>query len=532
MFTKRIGNKKKLLQEIEERFGQPVSKDRVFYYINAYSNFNANAKESIDRKTWDDLAMDEVFSFIDRTESKTGEQVLSDILHRRRPKKEFEKFNSKVDYYAINSKARVQNTFLLKKYNGTSSYNLANLLLYKQTEKVPGWTYGFAVLAFLFAILSIFYNFFFLPFIGMVFINTLIHYYLKKKIYNHLLDFRNIKSLITFYPQILKNDNEEDFLSAEEKKIAKNISKKCFLLSLNIDVVDEFSSVLVYVSEIIKGAFLLDAVQFNKLMQLINQNSNTLLKLYKYIGSVDSAIAIASLKKGTEGCEPTFISNKRINANDVYHPLLEGCKRNSIALSSKSAIITGGNMSGKTTFLKVIGINAQLAQTINYTFSSKFEMPYLKIYSSIQNEDNLGEGISFFMDELLRTKQIIDSVDDVNEMALVLFDEVYRGTNSKDRITLASSVLNYLNRENCFVLATTHDLDILHLIKNSYEMFYFDNLFIDNKIIFDYKIQKGIQNKSNVVELIQSLHFPDEILSNTLNYRTKFKQNSAIKNKN
>lgn len=473
--------------------------------------------------------MDEVFNFIDRTESKTGEQVLFDILHRRRSKEEFQKFNSKVDYYSTNFKARLKNTFLLKKYNSTSSYNLANILLYKQTAKIPRWTYSFAALAFLFAILSIFYSFFFLPFIGIAFVNTLIHYYFKRNIYFHLLDFRNIKSLIAYYPKLLKNDNEEDFLSFEEKKIAKTISKKCFFLSLNIDVVDEFSAALIYISEIIKGAFLVDAVQFNKLIQLINQNSNTLLKLYKYIGYIDSAIAIASLKKGSEGCEPNFISDKKINANNVYHPLIDDCKSNSIALSSKSAIITGGNMSGKTTFLKVIGLNAQLAHTINYTFSSKFEMPYLKIYSSIQNEDNLEEGISFFMDELLRTKQIIDSVDTLNEMSLVLFDEVYKGTNSKDRITLASSVLNYLNRENCFVVATTHDLDILHFIKNSYEMFYFDNLFINNKIIFDYKIHKGIQNKTNVIELIQSLNFPDEILSNTLNYRTKFKRVSNIK---
>ncbi|MBN1650285.1 MAG: hypothetical protein JW857_03085, partial [Bacteroidales bacterium] len=291
----------------------------------------------------------------------------------------------------------------------------------------------------------------------------------------------------------------------------------------------EFSAALIYISEIIKGAFLVDAVQFNKLIHLINQNSSTLLKLYKYIGSVDSAIAIASLKKGSAGCEPNFISSKKITATNAYHPLIDDCKSNSISLSNQSAIITGGNMSGKTTFLKVIGINAQLAQTINYTFSSKFEMPYLKIYSSIQNVDNLEEGISFFMDELLKTKQIIDSVDTLNEMSLVLFDEVYKGTNSKDRITLASSVLNYLNRENCFVVATTHDLDILHFIKDSYEMFYFDNLFMNNKIIFDYKIHKGIQNKTNVIELIQSLSFPDEILANTLNYRAKFKHVSDIK---
>ena len=403
---------------------------------------------------------------------------------------------------------------------------MPNILFNDITSGIPNYIWVLALLSLLLLTLAIFNSSFFLPFLIVGVVNTALHYYFKKNINLHTLDFKNLKALDSCYEQLLKNDNENEVLSSSETKILNAISQKSLFLSLNIDVSNEFAAILFYVVEIVKGVFLADAIQFNRIISLINRNSRTILKAYRFVGKVDSAISVASLKSDNAVyAEPRFTDYNKLSVQDVYHPLIADCKRNSITVDGTNVVITGGNMSGKTSFLKTIGINVILARTINFTFSSRFELPYLKLFSSIRNEDNLSEGISFFMDELLRTKQIIDSLSSSSEIHLILIDEIYRGTNSKDRITLASAVLNFLTEKNCIVLVTTHDPDIIGFVRNSYEPFYFDNRFIDNKVVFDYEIHKGIQQKTNVVELIQSMDFPKEIVTNTIDYGEKFINN-------
>ena len=525
MFLKQFIKKKRklIIQEIVENFGKPVLKNRVINSINAYYRINANSDDSIDAKTWDDLEMDEIFNFIDRTSSKTGEQFLFNQLRKKQSEEEFNRFNSKVNFYLDNFENLISNTILLQKYNNISSYNLPLLLDEKQSSSIPKWTIGLGILSLCLGFFCIFFSFLLLPFIFIGIINTLLHYYYKKHINFHFYNFQNIKSLRDYYTRLLKNDNEDNFLSDKEMGILNIITKKCFFLSLNIEVADEFSAALFYLIEIIKGFFLADAIQFNSVIKLINKNSNTLLKVYCFIGIVDSSISIASVKKGTEGCEPSFVHDKKIKIINAYHPLIDNCIKNSISLIKQNAIITGGNMSGKTSFLKTVGINIHLSQTINYSFSNKMEIPRLSIFSSIENEDNLEQGISFFMDELLRTKEIIDKVNMTHEIHLILIDEIYKGTNSKDRISLASSVLNHLSKGNCIVFVTTHDLDIIDFVQKNYLTFYFGNSFEENMIVFDFKIQKGIQNRTNVIELIKALTFPTDVITNTITYGNKLR---------
>ncbi len=523
MQLKGLNRKNRIKLELEESFGNPSDKNVDIDLVKVYFNLNDENKSCIDERTWNDLDMDEVFSSVDRTLTKTGEQVLYQKLHCNFSKKEFLEFDSKVKHYLKNSDKRIDNSLILKKYNKSDSYNLPNILFNEVTSGIPKYIWVLSFLSLLLIGLTFINSSFFLPFLFVGVVNTSLHYYFKRNINLHTLDFKNLKALDVCCNQMFQNDNEKELLSNEEKKVLNTISKKSLFLSVNIDVSNEFSAILFYIVEIIKGIFLADAIQYNRIISLINKNSKLLLRAYRFVGCVDSAISVASLKTGyTNYVEPLFISGNKITALDVYHPLIADCKSNSIITNGSNAIITGGNMSGKTTFLKTIGVNVILAQTINFTFSSKFELPPLKLFSSIQNRDKLTEGISFFMDELLRTKQILKSIASSQDMHFILIDEIYRGTNSKDRITLASSVLNYLAKSHSMVFVTTHDLDIIDFVSDYYEQFYFDNRFVNNRVVFDYKIHQGVQKKTNVVELMKSLNFPKEIISNAIDYGSTF----------
>ena len=518
-----FNEKEKIRRRLEEDFGKPVEKERNIDLIRLYFDLKEKNENIVDGRTWDDLDMEEVFSFVDRTLTTTGEQILYDLLRNNCPVDETRKFDVKVKYYLREQNCRLDNSVALNRYSDSGSYNLPGILFNGVTSGIPKYVWVLSILSLLLMILTIANASFFIPFLVVGIVNTSLHYYFKKNINVHTLDFKNLKALDICFNKLVENDNEKEVLSGKEKRILNSISKKSLFLSINIDVSNELSALLFYVIEIVKGFFLADAIQFNRIISLINREKELIKRVFEFTGRVDAAISVASLKSGgIVYSEPLFVKDKKFDIVDLYHPLIKDCKRNGITIKDKNVVITGGNMSGKTTFLKTVGINVLLARTINFTFSSKFELPYLRIFSSIHNEDRLSEGVSFFMDELLRTKEVIESLSSSAGIILILIDEIYRGTNSKDRITLASSVLNFLAGKNCMVLVTTHDPDIIKFVKPNFEPFYFDNSFKDNKVVFDYKIHKGIQLKTNVVQLIKSLDFPEEIVNTTVEYGEKF----------
>lgn len=124
-------------------------------------------------------------------------------------------------------------------------------------------------------------------------------------------------------------------------------------------------------------------------------------------------------------------------------------------------------MSGKTSFLKTIGVNIVLAKSINCAFCDYIKLPVIKVVSSISNNESLLSGKSFFMDELTRIYDIVSGNDGSHLPHIILIDEIFRGTNAIDRISLAAATLLYLGNTDSKVMVTTHDLDLIALIKTS-----------------------------------------------------------------
>lgn len=516
--------KKQKIKDIINGFGKATSKERVISNINMFYRLNEDGIKLIDDKTWNDLEMNNIFEFLDRTYSKTGEQYFYNLLHKKMQHENNVFFNLKVDHYQSNFDKCLNNILVLQKYNKLSSYTLPSLLYGKRYYKIPRWITWLGYLAVLIGILTLIESGFFIPFIGIGFINTLLHYYYKQKIISYYHDFSNLKSFYSIYNKLIKNDDKNNLLTKHENKKLKSISNRCRFLTMNIDYADELTAALYYLIEILKGWFLIDVMQFNNTLKVIKNNAPLLRKVFNYIGLVDTAISVVAVKKGTQGCAPLISTNNELSLKNTYHPLIDNCVKNSLSMYSDNAIITGGNMSGKTTFLKTIGINVLLAQTINYAFAEEIKLPELQILSSVTNEDNLGKGQSYFMSELIRAQNLLEKNESSKLNHLLLFDEIFKGTNTYDRISLGASVLNYFCKSNTFVVATTHDIAIMDYVETKYKPFYFDHQSKDNKIVFDYKIRKGVQKKSNVIELIKSLKFKHQIVTNTMRIKEHIKK--------
>jgi hypothetical protein len=204
-----------------------------------------------------------------------------------------------------------------------------------------------------------------------------------------------------------------------------------------------------------------------------------------------------------------------LEADDAAHPLLPEDRgiRNSIRIGGGSPpcprlyVVSGSNMSGKSTFLRTLGINAVLAQAGGTVRARRFRMSKLAVGASIRVSDSLQGGISRFYAEILRLRQILDLTQG-GMPVLFLIDEFLHGTNSHDRKIGAEALVRGLVERGAIGLITTHDLalaDIADSLGDRAANVHFEDRIEDGKIIFDYVMRPGIVRKSNAIELMRSV---------------------------
>jgi hypothetical protein len=199
------------------------------------------------------------------------------------------------------------------------------------------------------------------------------------------------------------------------------------------------------------------------------------------------------------------------NAVKMGHPLIHKSVRVdndfSIEHAGSVAIVTGSNMSGKSTFLRSVGINTVLAYTGAPVCATSFVCPIVNIYSSMRINDDLSSKVSTFYAELLRIKKIVEAVKN-DESILFLLDELFRGTNSQDRHDGAVAVLHALSNNKSIGIVSTHDMDLCKLADLDPVRFvnlHFEEYYRDETVAFDYKLKRGQSTTKNAMFLIKMI---------------------------
>ncbi len=200
-----------------------------------------------------------------------------------------------------------------------------------------------------------------------------------------------------------------------------------------------------------------------------------------------------------------------LRATGLAHPLLPQSQAvpNDIAIEEKTRcyIISGSNMSGKSTLMRTIGVNTVLALAGAPVRAVQFTLTPVQIGASLRTQDSLQGGISRFYAEIQRLRQIVDLARE-RPTLLFLLDEILHGTNSHDRRLGAEAVLRSLLREGSVGLLTTHDLSLtqiaadpeLHAIN-----VHFEDSIEDGKMHFDYHLRPGVVTRSNAIELMRAV---------------------------
>ncbi|WP_066632696.1 MutS-related protein [Desulfolucanica intricata] len=201
-------------------------------------------------------------------------------------------------------------------------------------------------------------------------------------------------------------------------------------------------------------------------------------------------------------------SSPTFSASSLGHPLIKDETRvcNNISLPGPGTIllITGSNMSGKSTFLRTIGINLVLAYAGAPVCAKKLCCSLMDIYSSMQVSDNLEQNVSTFYAELKRIKLIVDAAK-TGKPIIFLIDEIFNGTNSKDRILGAQAVIKNLNKLNTIGLVSTHDLELSRLETESplIKNYHFRDEITGERINFDYRLRPGVSQSTNAMALMK-----------------------------
>lgn len=196
-----------------------------------------------------------------------------------------------------------------------------------------------------------------------------------------------------------------------------------------------------------------------------------------------------------------------LSCRGIRHPLMEESMAvdNDFQMNGRICIITGSNMSGKTTFLRTVGLNLILAYAGAPVAAVTFRTIKMQVMTSMRVEDSVSQGISTFYAELLRIKDMVEESKRRNPM-IALIDEIYKGTNSGDRITGARETVKRLAKPWTMALLTTHDFELCDLEKEpgvEAVNLHFTETYEGDRILFDYKIHPGRCRTTNAWHLLR-----------------------------
>ena len=176
-------------------------------------------------------------------------------------------------------------------------------------------------------------------------------------------------------------------------------------------------------------------------------------------------------------------------------------------------LITGSNMSGKSTFLRTIGLNLLLARMGAPVMAETMRCSLPKIWTSIKIQDSLAEGVSYFYAEVRRLKLILDEIKEDDAPVFYLLDELLKGTNSRERLIACRALVEFLIHHKASGLITTHDLELLAVQKQHSDCisnYHFQEQVRDDEMYFDYRLKPGELTSTNALRVLRFARVPLE----------------------
>lgn len=333
-------------------------------------------------------------------------------------------------------------------------------------------------------------------------LSSVSHYEGNLRVYHKLLERlekRRFQSpLLQDYQKKLRSrDNRPAFVQMQKlSKLVDAISNRenAFFLIINILLLWDFQCMIA-------------------LEQWKRESGRLLAPWLHTIGELEALVSLAGIAQN----QPHWVIPKveegepKLSAQGMGHPLLgQGRVLNDLNIHRPAGIllITGSNMSGKSTLLRTAGINLVLAYAGAPVCAAGFDCSIMRIYTCMRVSDNLEKSISSFYAELLRIKLIVEATQAKGWPLFFLLDEIFKGTNSQDRHMGARILIRQLSQRAAMGMVSTHDLELGDLeqeSKGKIKNYHFREYYENNQIHFDYKLRRGISTTRNAMYLIRMI---------------------------
>jgi hypothetical protein len=344
-------------------------------------------------------------------------------------------------------------------------------------------------------------------------VNFIVLKILSKSMAKEINLFDSIKASVNGYSRILALIEDEKFDSLYLTNLSsklKNENSSCK------EEMKKFSNILDWAGNSKYNAYylMLNVIIFSDVFLMRNlenwreRNGEKLENWLEVMHEIDALSSIANLSFENETwAYPVILNENEIEGINIGHPLIrEKVVRNTFSLRGdhKISLITGSNMSGKSTFLRTLGVNLLLSYIGAPICAEKFSCGIMNIYTCMRTKDNLEESISSFYAEILRIKILIEACKR-GEKIFFLLDEIFKGTNSKDRHTGAIVLIKQLLQYGGVGIVSTHDLELCALEEESRNIinYNFREFYENDKIKFDYILRKGKSETQNAIHLMK-----------------------------
>ncbi|WP_396178828.1 DNA mismatch repair protein [Flavobacterium sp.] len=317
----------------------------------------------------------------------------------------------------------------------------------------------------------------------------------------------SIDKTLLHYSSLLSKIEKATFTSNHLKELQKQLFVNAEATSVKIKKLSELFARLdsignLVTTPIFNGIFLFHLHTLKGLIDWKKKNGNQLTKAVEVLGEIEMLNSLANFSyNNPDFAFPKLNNFFQISFSNLSHPLLHKNNRvgNDVDFSKENFIIlTGSNMSGKSTFLRSLGVNMVLAGAGAPVCASEANIHPLNVLVSMRLSDSLADSTSYFFAEIKRLKEIMDNLE--NKRSFVLLDEILRGTNSDDKRNGTIEVIKKMIAKNAIGAIATHDTEVClttNEFPNQLSNKSFEATIVDNELHFDYKLRDGIcQNKS------------------------------------
>ena len=252
-------------------------------------------------------------------------------------------------------------------------------------------------------------------------------------------------------------------------------------------------------------------LRIKKYINIIKDKLNIWLDTWYNLEALSSFANFAHLNPGYTF--PKIIDNESdeiiFKVKQIGHPLIKNekkvCNDFTFNPDGEIALITGSNMSGKSTFIRTLGINLSLVYAGGVVNAEEFEVSLFDLFTCIKINDSLKESISFFYAEVKRLKALLDEIEKSDYPVFFLIDEIFRGTNNIERLKGSSMYIKQLAKSNAVGAIATHDLELVKLSETIGKVrnYHFKEEVENGKMLFDYKINLGPCPTTNALKIMK-----------------------------